>query len=85
MRGISYIIPILIYLFISSYFFQLIHFNRTMGCINGRPVLSQEDLDFIANHTAITRDEVDQQYENFLTRHPDGKITKRDFRNMMQV
>ena len=56
-----------------------------MGCINGRPVLSQEDLDFIANHTAITRDEVDQQYENFLTRHPDGKITKRDFRNMMQV
>jgi len=56
-----------------------------MGCINGRPVLSQEDLDFIANHTAITRDEVDQQYENFLTRHPDGKITKRDFRNMMQA
>ena len=61
------------------------HFNRTMGCINGRPVLSQEDLDFIANHTAITRDEVEQQYDNFLTRHPDGKITKRDFRNLMQV
>ena len=56
-----------------------------MGCATSRPELSIEDLDFIANHTAITRDEVDQQYENFLTRHPDGKITKRDFRNMMQV
>lgn len=56
-----------------------------MGCINGKPVLTDEDLDFIAQNTAVTRDEVDKQYEHFLSRHPDGKITKRDFRQMMQV
>jgi len=56
-----------------------------MGCVNGKPVLSKQDLDFIANHTAVSRDEVDRQYENFLSKHPDGKITKREFRNMMQA
>ena len=56
-----------------------------MGCVNGKPVLSDNDLDFIANHTAVTRDEVDRQYENFLTEHPNGRITKKDFRHMMQV
>ena len=56
-----------------------------MGCVNGKPVLTEDDLEFIANHTAITRDEVDQQYENFLRKHPDGKIRKKDFRAMMQT
>ena len=56
-----------------------------MGCVNGKPVLSEEDLDFIANHTAVSRDEVDKNYQNFLSEHPNGKITRREFRNMMQV
>ena len=56
-----------------------------MGCVNGKPVLSDEDLDFIANHTAVSRDEVDKNYQNFLSEHPNGKITRREFRNMMQV
>jgi len=56
-----------------------------MGCVNGKPVLSDADLDFIATHTAVSREQVDRQYENFLARHPDGKITKRDFRNMMEA
>ena len=47
-----------------------------MGCVNGKPVLSEEDLDFIANHTAVSRDEVDIQYQNFLSEHPNGKITQ---------
>merc|ERR1712020_313356 len=46
---------------------------------------SQEDLDFIADHTAIARDEIDQHYDNFLSNHPDGKITRRGFANMMQA
>jgi len=56
-----------------------------MGCVNGKPVLNDEDLAYIATHTACSRDEVDQQYENFLSKHPDGKITKKDFSNMMQA
>merc|ERR1712150_84416 len=55
------------------------------GCVNASPVLSQEDLDFIADHTAICRDEIDQHYDNFLSKHPDGKITRRGFANMMQA
>jgi len=31
-----------------------------MGSVNGKPVLSEEDLDFIANHTTISRDQVDK-------------------------
>ena len=69
----------------SSNLLQVIELNRIMGCVNGKPVLSDADLDFIATHTAVSREQVDRQYENFLARHPDGKITKRDFRNMMEV
>ena len=49
-----------------------------------QPVLSEQDLQFIANHTAVSREQVDMQYENFLKDHPDGKITKKDFRKMMK-
>lgn len=56
-----------------------------MGCVNGKPVLREEDLDFIANHTAISREQVDQHYDNFLQKHPDGKIHKKEFKMMMQT
>ena len=46
--------------------------------------MSEQDLQFIANHTAVSREQVDMQYENFLKDHPDGKITKKDFRKMMK-
>lgn len=55
-----------------------------MGCSNGKPALTQEDLDFIATHTAVTRPEVEEQYQNFLQRHPDGKINKKEFSSMMK-
>merc|ERR1711881_734328 len=63
----------------------LLELRHIMGCVNGTPVLSTQDLDFIADHTAVSRQEVEEQYENFLKLHPDGKITKRDFRHMMQA
>jgi len=68
-----------------AFWTKVIELNRIMGCVNGKPVLSDADLDFIATHTAVSREQVDRQYENFLARHPDGKITKRDFRNMMEA
>ena len=46
--------------------FQLHSLFRRMGCVNGRPALTNEDLDFIARNTAVTREEVDQAYANFL-------------------
>lgn len=68
----------------ATFWSKIQELNRIMGCTNGKPVLSDEDLDFIANNTAASRDQVDEHYENFLGKHPAGKITKTDFRNMMQ-
>ena len=48
-------------------------------------VLSDEDLNFIARNTALSRQAVDERYAHFLERHPDGKISKKEFRHMMQV
>ena len=58
-----------------------------MGNSHGgsKTVLSDEDLNFIACNTALSRQEVDERYAHFLERHPDGKITKKEFRHMMQV
>ena len=66
-------------------FFQLYSVLRKMGCVNGKSVgLSEEDLDFIAAHTAATREEVGRAHENFISRHPDGKIGRREFTRMMR-
>ena len=51
----------------ATFWSKIQELNRIMGCTNGKPVLSDEDLDFIANNTAASRDQVDEHYENFLT------------------
>ena len=58
---------------------------RKMGSANRKPGLATEDLDYIANHTAVSREEVEQQHKNFLETHPEGRITKSDFRKMMEA
>ena len=54
-------------------------------CNGEAKVLNDEDLNYISRNTALSREEVDERYAHFLERHPDGKITKKEFRNMMQV
>merc|ERR1711944_109449 len=68
---------------VHSYFCEKFQ-QFTLGCLNASPVLCQEDLDFIADHTAIARDEIDQHYDNFLSKYPDGKISRRGFADMMK-
>jgi len=55
-----------------------------MGCINGKSVLTEEDIDFIAKNTAMDRNKVEAQYQNFLTQHPDGRISRKSFHEMMK-
>jgi len=55
-----------------------------MGCINGKPFLNEEDIEFIARNTAMDRDNVESQYQNFLTQHPDGRISRKSFHDMMK-
>lgn len=56
-----------------------------MGCVNGKALLTDDDLDYIAANTAVQRTEVDEYYKNFLEKHPDGKITKKEFKSMIQT
>ena len=51
-------------------------FLPKMGCVGGKEILTEEDKEYIAQNTAATREEIDQQHENFLQKHPDGKISK---------
>merc|ERR1711944_25355 len=69
---------------VHSYFCEKFQ-QFTLGCLNASPVLCQEDLDFIADHTAIARDEINQHYNNFLSKYPDGKISRRGFADMMKA
>jgi len=59
-------------------------FLPKMGCMNGKEILTEEDKDYIAANTAISREEIDQHHENFLQKHPDGKISRKDFSAMMR-
>ena len=50
-----------------------------------KETITDEDLDFIAKNTAANKDEVKKEFDKFLARHPDGKITKPDFKDIMKV
>ena len=55
-----------------------------MGLTNGKqnrlkPKLSDDDQDYIAHQTSKHPSEVESKYEEFLSKHPNGKIRKQDF------
>ena len=52
----------------------------TMGCVPGKEPLSEKDLEFISQNTDISREDVEEQYTNFLHRYPNGKITRSSFK-----
>ena len=54
-----------------------------MGCKNGKPVLRPEDKEALAKTSGLSEDEVESKFEAFLKDHPDGKLRKKDFREMM--
>merc|ERR1712106_885065 len=58
--------------------------SSVMGCVNGRNILSEEDIDFIARNTAMEREQVEHQYQPFIQRHPDGRISRKSFHQMMK-
>ena len=48
--------------------------------------LSDADLDFIVANTAYKdRELLRAQFNNFCEKHPEGHITKKDFRAMMRT
>merc|ERR1712048_1070352 len=55
-----------------------------MGCINGKQILTNEDLEFIAKNTALSKVQVESRYQNFLKLRPDGRISRKSFHSMMK-
>jgi len=53
------------------------------NCCGTRASLTDEDLQYFANYMKLSREEAHEKHQNFLQRHPDGKITIKAFRNMM--
>ena len=55
-----------------------------MGCVNSttEALISQQDLQYIVRHTNISQDEIVERFENFVARHPDGKVTRLNFRHV---
>jgi len=47
--------------------------------------LSEEDMEYIVSNTAISRENIEQQFQVFITNHPDGKISKKSFKTMMKA
>ena len=58
---------------------------RILGCGVRKPILAEEDIDFLVRNTAITREQVVSQFKIFLKNHPDGRISKKSFQSMMQA
>merc|ERR1711988_1357647 len=58
--------------------------NNNMGCVHATTILTNEDLEFIAKNTALTKVQVESRYQNFLKLHPDGQISRKSFHSMMK-
>ena len=50
-----------------------------MGNSNGKKAITGEDLEFLQHHTSLTHDDK-AMYENFMVKHPDGNIARKEFR-----
>ncbi|XP_023345061.1 neuronal calcium sensor 2 [Eurytemora carolleeae] len=59
-------------------------FSSIMGCVNGKSFLTDEDIVFIARNTAMDQEQVEIRYQNFLSKHPDGRISRKSFHDMMK-
>ena len=55
-----------------------------MGNKNGTPVLRQEDIDILCNTSGMDEAKVRECFDNFVDQHPDGRLDKGDFREMME-
>merc|ERR1719158_2306426 len=55
-----------------------------MGCAHASKILTSDDIEFIAKNTALSKDQVESRYQNFLKLHPDGRISRKSFHVMMK-
>merc|ERR1711874_494131 len=54
------------------------------ACGSSTNFLTEDDIEYIANNTALSKEQVEEQYNNFLIKHKDGKISKKSFLGMIK-
>lgn len=54
------------------------------NCVHGTKILTEVDIDYIAKNTAMDKTQVENQYQSFLKKHPDGRISRKSFHTMMK-
>ena len=50
-----------------------------MGNSNEKKTITGDDLEFLRNNTSLTQTD-QEMYENFIVKHPDGTIARKEFR-----
>jgi len=55
-----------------------------MGNKNGRPVLSEGNVEFLVRSSGCSMEEIKETFNEFVLAHPTGKVSKQDFIKMMQ-
>ena len=56
-----------------------------MGNQRVTPVLRQEDFDILSRSSGLDEAKVREAFDNFMDQHPDGKMGKGEFRDMMEM
>jgi Ca2+-binding EF-hand superfamily protein len=54
-----------------------------MGQKNGKPVLTEEQAESLAASSGMDASQVREQFDAFVAEHPNGKMKKKEFREMM--
>ena len=75
--------PAISHFLLSTKLVQLIAGVLIMGSSNGKPVLREEDIAALAKSSGLDAAEVKATFAAFLAEHPNGKMTQKDFREMM--
>merc|ERR1712106_377784 len=59
--------------------------KKVLGsCTRSNTLLSEADIDWIVSNTDKEKEQVEEQFQIFLGKHPNGKISKRSFLSMMK-
>ena len=56
-----------------------------MGSRSGKPVLKTEDLEAFSKSSGLSEHEVKETFENFISKHPNGKMKPKDFGEIMST
>ena len=57
-----------------------------MGCKNVKYInLDEEDLQYLVKHTRLNEAQVKVNFQKFLKKHPDGKLNRESFGEMMRI